>query len=453
MKEVFLTRYAVKGIKSLDQLIELSFYKKTITKGMDTDKYNVKGIYGMNGSGKSAIIASVEILRNLLKDPDYLNYPIVQKDLDEVINKKTQELFIETEFLINTNEEFLLYRYNVRLIKNQSEKFVISKESLSVKKAISKSERMTLVFEVENGEIQHLMKEAQTPKEAALIKNETKNLLSTSSLSALCLEKIFFGMDDNDFENISLLYAFIMHMCYFGRKLHVYMEQSDDHKEHEIKNFLRNQTYELEHLARNLSKMGYDYLPEVYMTENIVHKKHYKSLEKEVKKLYEFLRIFKPDLKKIEIEKRENRDRWHCDLIMVYDSYRIHGEYESTGIKKLVKLYAYFKDAVDGGIVFIDELDANLHDVYLCALLEYFMEFGQGQLCFTTHNVGPMDILRTRKKSIDFLSENHQIYSWRTNGHYSPSKLYRNGMIEGSPFNVDSIDFIRAFSSNDQEDA
>lgn len=54
---------------------------------------------------------------------------------------------------------------------------------------------------------------------------------------------------------------------------------------------------------------------------------------------------------------------------------------------------------------------------------------------------------KQRKKSIDFLSENHQIYSWKTNGNYSPSRLYRNGMIEGSPFNVDSIDFIGVFGS------
>jgi AAA15 family ATPase/GTPase len=102
---------------------------------------------------------------------------------------------------------------------------------------------------------------------------------------------------------------------------------------------------------------------------------------------------------------------------------------------------------VHGGIIFIDEMDSNLHDVYLCALLEYLMENGEGQLCFTTHNVGPMDILNQRKKSIDFLSEDHTIYPWTKSGNYSPASLYRNGMIEGSPFNVDSIDFIGVFDS------
>ena len=87
---------------------------------------------------------------------------------------------------------------------------------------------------------------------------------------------------------------------------------------------------------------------------------------------------------------------------MVYDSYRIHAEFESTGIKKLIKLFAYIKEMVQGGIVFIDEFDSNLHDVYLCALLEYLMQYGAGQLCFTTHNVGPMDILKQHKNLLIF---------------------------------------------------
>ena len=135
---------------------------------------------------------------------------------------------------------------------------------------------------------------------------------------------------------------------------------------------------------------------------------------------------------------------------MVYDTYKIDAEYESTGIKKLIRLFAYLREMAQGGIVFIDEFDSNLHDVYLCALLEYMMEYGLGQLCFTTHNVGPMDVLKRHKKSIDFLSTDHKIYPWTTNGNYSPSKLYRNGMIEGSPFNIDSTDFIGVFGIEEE---
>ena len=50
MGNVCLLNYAVRGIKTLDQWISLSFTKKTISNDLDMQKYNIKGIYGMNGS-------------------------------------------------------------------------------------------------------------------------------------------------------------------------------------------------------------------------------------------------------------------------------------------------------------------------------------------------------------------------------------------------------------------
>lgn len=174
--------------------------------------------------------------------------------------------------------------------------------------------------------------------------------------------------------------------------------------------------------------------------------------EKRIERLYGFISIFKRDLKSIVIDKTEDKDQYICDLVMQYENYRFSAEFESTGIKKLIKLYEFFNEMAAGNIVFIDELDSNLHDVYLCALLEYLMEYGQGQLCFTTHNIGPMDVLKRNKKSIDFLSVNHKIYPWVKNGNYSPANLYKNGMIEGSPFNIDSTDFIGVFSTEEGEE-
>ena len=223
--------------------------------------------------------------------------------------------------------------------------------------------------------------------------------------------------------------------------VHLMIENPEKYCEYDI------QTKQLQYLI-----MSIDGLCDLKGSKNYVLKKAYKQFSKAVGELYEFLHIFKSDLKNIEIDRKENKDFWLCDLIMVYDDYKVHAEFESTGIKKLIRLFTYLQKMVRGEIVFIDEFDSNLHDVYLCAILEYLMEHGKGQLCFTTHNVGPMDVLRRRKKSIDFLSENHKIYPWTANGNYSPAKLYRNGMIEGSPFNVDSIDFIGVFDSGEEDE-
>lgn len=431
MKDIYLVSYSVKGIKTLDKLISLQFYKKTISKNPDTQEYNIKGIYGMNGSGKSGIITSVEILRNIIVDPGYLNNPVVQKNLDAMINKRTKELFVEADYMVKAGEEIALFRYSVTLSKNNLGKYVISHECLSTKKAISKSEFDETVFEVSDGEIVTVYEGKEKDKFVESILNKTMNLLTIASMSALFYEK--FIKSNNMQKKKNILWAYITFLYVLGEKIHVYLDDSDNHR----KNFLE--------IYDNCINV-------INITGNIVPQEMYKHFEKTVNKLFEFLHIFKTDLKGIEIDRKEDHELWVCDLVMCYESYKIHAEFESTGIKKLIKLFAYLKEMVQGGIVFIDEFDSNLHDVYLCALLEYLMEYGEGQLCFTTHNVGPMDVLKQHKKSIDFLSENHRIYPWTTNGNYSPSKLYRNGMIEGSPFNVDSIDFIGVFGTGEVDE-
>ena len=85
-------------------------------------------------------------------------------------------------------------------------------------------------------------------------------------------------------QNIMEKSIYIWLLFFFGRKLHVYLDQSDNHRE--------------------------------YIA---------------ISKLTEFLRIFKSDLKGIEIDKKENQDVWICDLVMNYETYNIHAEYESTG--------------------------------------------------------------------------------------------------------------------------
>jgi len=453
MKNIYLYNYSVKGIKSLNETAILSFYKKCINKDMeDTRKYNIKGIYGMNGSGKSGIIASVNILKNLIINPEYLNNPIVQKNLDEMINKKLGELYIEADYIIKLEDGIMLFNYTVTLSKNDVGKYVISHERLAQKNKDSKHEISKIIFEVSDGELVTKYKN----KFYETIHKKTLNLLSNASLSALTLEKYIIP-SKNEIESEKylvddILFDGVFNLIKLGMNMYIYLDQSDEHGKYLFFNMIEStDDANIELFTKNLLDINNKRINTISSGRNIVPKVMYNEFENTVAQLYEFIKIFKSDLKNIKIDKKEDGDFWVCNLVMVYDDYRIDSEFESTGIKKLIKLFAYLKEMVNGSIVFIDEFDSNLHDVYLCALLGYLMEYGEGQLCFTTHNVGPMDILKQNKMSIDFLSENHKIYPWTTNGNYSPSKLYRNGMIEGSPFNVDSIDFIGAFGSGKED--
>lgn len=459
MQNIFLVSYKVKGIKTLEDMVSLSFYKKTITRPIDTQEYNIKGIYGMNGSGKSGIVNSVEILRNLLIYDDYLNNPMTQKTLEAMVNKKTKELYIGTEFLVEIEEGIFLCSYEITLKKNSTGKFNIDREMLSYRNAVSRKDIFNTVVEVVKGEIVEICEGEKSEKSDIFIR-KTTNLLNNATISALFREKVL-NSDANPEIYADNLFLWLFILLLFGVETYVYIDQSDNHVNYFL-NSIRsdssktgnddiytNSLWEL--FLESAFRMGRHRLDLIHADTNFIRKDAYQDFVNSVRQLKDFIKIFKPDLTDIDIDKKEDEKFYICNLNMVYGTYSINTEFESTGIKKLIKLFAYLQKMTQGGIVFIDEFDSNLHDVYLCALLEYLMEHGKGQLCFTTHNLGPMDILKKHKKSIDFLSIDHKIYPWIKNGNYSPSKLYKSGMIEGSPFNVESIDFIGIFDLPEED--
>ena len=153
MKDIYLINYAVRGIKTIDETVRLSFYKKTISKDYSVRGYNVKGIYGANGTGKSAIISSVRILRNLIINDSYLNNPVVQKQLDEMVNKRLGSMEIEAEYLVFIEGRMRLYKYQINLGRDESAKFCITGESLAFRSASSHSDVFTQLFRVEKGNL------------------------------------------------------------------------------------------------------------------------------------------------------------------------------------------------------------------------------------------------------------------------------------------------------------
>lgn len=449
MRNLFLISYSVRGIKSLDNQAELSFYKKTFIKSEDNRKYNLKAIYGENGSGKSGIITSSQILKNLIIQPDYLVNRFVQKQLSELVNKKLGFVKFSVEYYTNIDDIGRINRYDITVSKDHTGKYSISNEELCSRKANSHSQHMQSVFKVEKGVISDFKEEGEFTQ---FLRDQTKNLLTSSSLSAVYLRRVrSLAYDDN---LISGVKTDLLLLYLFGDSIYTYLDSEDEHAGYFLNDMLENMNdnaestkIAVELLYKSIHFEKDPVLLPLHPGRMTIPKSLFDSFELQVAGLSRFIQIFKPQLNSLLVQKREDGQFWSCEIIAKYDDYSIYSEFESTGIKKLIKLYSYIQKAMEGNIVFIDELDSNLHDVYLCALLDYIMEYAQGQLCFTTHNIGPMDVLKKNKKSIDFLGSDHMIYPWVSNGNYSPSKLYRGGMIAGSPFNIDSTDFIGVFET------
>ncbi|SDJ24215.1 AAA domain-containing protein, putative AbiEii toxin, Type IV TA system [Lachnospiraceae bacterium G41] len=440
MNDIYLLNCTVSGIKNLSEEIRLDFYKKVVNKSFNPEKYKVKAIYGENGSGKTAIITAISIAKNIFMNTGYLSQTETQMFLSEIINKKTQRFSFKAEFLYKENEEQLrVFSYALEIKKNSFDKYVITLEELKEKNGNTNTNSYKCVFSIDNGDVAFINVNDDIRER---INTRVMNLLSYDTFVTVLLERT----NSKEVDLLKDILSQLIITCFFFISINIYLDQEDTHELYLFRQI--KEKLDLNNKAGLMKLLDLrEQQDKYYISKNIdrVLKKHFKEYEKKIERLYSFLKVFKTDLKQIKIEKKEDREYYNCELVLVYDGYSVNREFESTGIKKLIRLFECLSAAGDGDIVFIDEMDSNINAVYLCKIIEYFMYYGKGQLCFTTHNTEPMDILKDNKNSIEFLSTDNHLVSWKIKGNASPDNYYRNGYIEDIPFNIDSTDFIGIF--------
>ncbi len=437
--KIYLLSISVSGIKNIKDEVCLNFYKKNIDKNFNPEKYRIKAIYGENGSGKSALITAVKIFQDVIFSDNYLNESKTQIFLDEIINKQTCLFRFSCEFLLDEDAIKTIYKYSIHIGRGKSGLFEILYEDFQMKNGNYPNNTYKTIYKCENGRLIYVNCNG-TAKDN--LEKRTTNLLSTHAFIYLYIinldEESLFEKSLLDSELFIHLIAFII----FLLLLTVYLGEEDQHNLYFLhKRFRENdssqQTIINEFLDQEIHK---DIFPNI--NEKMINKEYFEAYKAKVERLTQFIKIFKPNLISIDIDAKEHRDQYACELNLNYGDYVINKEFESTGIKKLIGLFDCFVSASEGGIVFVDEMDSNLNDIYLCKLIEYFMYYGKGQLCFTTHNLDPMSILKKNRNSIDFLSSDNHLVSWTSRGNATPENCYKNGMIEDSPFNVEATDFV-----------
>ena len=440
----YLLNVTVAGVKCIEEEIRLDFYKKIVNQKFDADKYRIKAIYGENGSGKSAIITAVKIFQDIICNSQYLSESKNQKLLDELINKKTQHYKFKCEFLCRLEKDNIIFAYELQLKKNESGLYEIVYEKLSERSGNYSNSRYKSIYEVSNGKL--IFVNAQN-ENYSMIEKMTYNLLGKSSF----LNIYFFNFNNFNKDTVTDSTRIYVRVCIcmvLAFIIKVYLDEEDKHELYFIKKVFSER---IKNDNNYISENVLEIMDSLSVTDSIIPKNNFDIYVEKINNLTAFLRIFKHDLKSIEIDKKDDGDNYRCDLNLNYGDYLINKEFESTGIKKLIKLYDCFDAASKYGIVFIDEMDSNLNDVYLCKIIEYFMYYGKGQLCFTTHNLDPMSVLKENKYSIDFLSSDNKLVSWVSKGNATPDNYFKNGMIENIPFNIDATDFIGVFGSGSED--
>ncbi|WP_064613366.1 AAA family ATPase [Streptobacillus moniliformis] len=416
MERYYLCSISVSGIKNICNPIKIDFLN---SKKYELDKNKIKGIFGKNGAGKTAIIKAVETLQKIVLNPNFLSSRENILMLNKLINFESNEFNIEVEFLKKSNIK-KKYTHSLKLLKIDNEIKIIE-EHLKVYSRNSYKE-----INIVNGEIK-----LNTIENNEVIKNRTINLLDKNSIINLSI-KIFGEIKEKE-----IFLDFIM--FYFN--LLVFSHDSDNYikfintneKFEEYRKFVLNANY----------KDFDDFELEIPRDEELLS-----NIYETVNKKIRFLNYFVNNLKNIEIMKDEDVSSYKLNFLFVYENYKVDLKFESMGIKNLFKIYDYIASVYSGRIVLIDEIDLSIHDIYLNKLIEFLGEMGKGQFIFTAHNISLLDTLKKFKKSIFFINESQEVINWVKRGNSSPRTQYKDGYIKDLPFNIDYFDFVPYFEGD-----
>lgn len=430
-----LTTY---GIKSIEKPITINFSNATIEKGLKKVN-NVKGIYGYNGAGKSALVEAVNLYKSIAINPDYLQDSSVKSRLSNLVNFKTGEFYVSMVFALD--DIAFIYKHELKIKKDSVRKgFIIEEERLSKWSKRTINDEFELIVEKNRMDLQ-------------VGENLAKDLPEYISGESLRYTSIIAAVQAHVTENEGeartsfeleagcvLAFALDVHCCLSDSGRYDYVFVTDVYDEGV------NYLYERASFF-DYSKSGHE---EENGQKIIVDKKDFEYFKAENRKLEKFIKIFKPSVKSIGLKVEENRGVFEVRRYFVYKDYNIDLRYESSGIRQLVHLFPCLSMCARGSIIFIDEIDTNINSVYLEKLVSFFLEYGKGQMVFTTHNIETMDVLKNQRRAIEVLGSDGQLDIWVKKGNRSPKSDYIYGNFPNSPMNVEDFDFISVFQGEEE---
>ncbi len=436
-----LLRFSLYGVKNLENEVTLEFCGATTQDGIKKIN-NIKGIYGYNGAGKSAIVCAMNLYEKLVLKDSFLSERQVIEELDNLINYKRKELYISVTF--EGYKEII--EHKIKIKKNDLlGKYVIFYEEVLLHKGRTLNEKGETIF---------LKSEDKLKSKYDLqgVSSEFNNLNYNSFVHELIINFVFLKykgkIDDPRILHLTSLIISMARIYLFSMRLFVYLPNTDnyfyDYASVSAKiNSLLKEDYKKDNKMKSNDEFLSLFQKQKYKI--VVRKTVIEEVKKMTKKLEKFLKIFKPELKKIELEIVEDKENAYIGRIFVYDDYKVGLEYESAGIKQLVEIFPYLYNCANGGVTFIDEIDTYLNSVYFEKLISFFIEYGKGQLVFTAHNIEPMSELKNQLRAITILGVDNKIETFTKKGNYDPKNIYKKGYFPNLPMNVENFDFLNIF--------
>ena len=337
---------------------KISLFGKPPFKGAvpGSGKSGILGIYGQNGSGKTAVVEALELVQTLLSGAS------LPEDSASYIGKEEKECQIRTTFLIETETSYniSLAEYQVKLRLLPEQEFEISEEALlTANWNGSKFERKKRLF-----------RRRTESKTSFLFGSENKN----SPPDCPFLTKILCEYAQTSLFVISNAYSGAISMDWVIPLSYCL----------EIDN----------KITKGVLSLGLE-------KPSLLDKGQLKLLEQIVEGINCVLSVLIPGLflgirqagapaqekGKYSIELVSKRGKTTKTTIPLKD--------ESEGILKIISILNALICVYNnpGACLILDELDSGIYEYLLGELLSAFEKGAKGQLIFTSHNLRPLEML------------------------------------------------------------
>ena len=381
-------------------------------------KASVLGVYGQNGSGKTALIDTLELLKHVLGGSSipnrYADYVSVdaetaQISIEFLIQIKNKDVSISYEFSLKKEESTSDGSYRASIFNESLKCPILSDKREKIGKFIDtcncdtfnpKAKRFLLAGKTKEAEVDLMV----TRK---LTNAQSRSFIFSHELSEI-IEKNNKNVKDNEKTQYEYYKNIIDQLADFGKHSLFVINTTTSGLIS-----LNAQPISFRYTEKRKGAMGTIMLPleepVVLPQEDVmVVSKVVKNMNIVLQQLIPGLTISIKDLGTQLMEDGTTGSK--IQLMSCKNSKEIPLKYESDGIKKIISvlqllIVVYNQESIT---VAIDELDAGIFEYLLGELLRIISERGKGQLIFTSHNLRALETIDKQFLAFTTTNPNHR---------------------------------------------
>jgi AAA15 family ATPase/GTPase len=364
------------------------------------------GIYGQNGSGKTALVNSLNILKCImgnLKDNESF-----KDEVFHLINKESNFSWFSYEFSLRKDDELYEAFYEFKIEKDVDD-IRIFDEKLSFRGlSPNKINKLTIIETTKDLDSIFLPK-TRLENLISKKKNYRTDLIVSRKMAEKENESFIFRKDSIDvfikgFDNKN--FSFIIEELHNFARMNLFVILNDHHSLIHV-NMLLPLSFRYQSDEKTLAAGDFP----IRFGKNNFEKKEFDLFKGIINQMSKLIHAIIPDmfleLKQYgEVILENGNTGYSVELMSKRNGILIPIKYESDGIKKIISILSsliamYNNETI---CVAVDELDAGIFEYLLGEILKVIKDTGKGQLIFTSHNLRPLEVLN--KESIYFTTTN-----------------------------------------------